>query len=68
MGDTYYDEAARTAAVAKAERWTDRQACRLNTTVVFNRHTASPESHTAAHADLRAKTVRMRAWGSITDP
>lgn len=25
MGDTYYDEAARTAAVAKAEQWTDRQ-------------------------------------------
>ena len=23
MSDTYYDEAARTAAVAKANRWTD---------------------------------------------
>ncbi len=31
VGDTYYDEAARTATVAKAERWTGRQAWRLNT-------------------------------------
>ncbi len=31
MGDTYYDEAARKAAVAKAERWTELQAARLDT-------------------------------------
>ncbi len=28
----FVNEAARTAAVAMAERWTDRQAWRLNTT------------------------------------
>ncbi len=31
-GGMAYNNPARTAAVAKAERWTDRQAWRLNTT------------------------------------
>ena len=31
MGETRYDEAARKAAVAKAERWTELQAARLDT-------------------------------------
>ncbi len=32
MKMNYYDETARLAAIAKAERWTDWQAWRLNTT------------------------------------
>ncbi len=31
-GDIRFNEQLRTAAVARAERWTDRQAWRLNTT------------------------------------